>query len=449
MMSQTNIHKETLYDVLIIGGGISGAALLFELARYTDLQCLGLLEKRNAIAELNSHGRNNSQTLHCGDIETNYSLEKAIQVQATARMVVNYCQQIAQHDKLIFKYPKMVIGVGLDECRELRERYTQFRPHFPDIRLLEREQIAEVEPRLVEQRKEEVVAIAVLDDYTAVDFQALSNSFIQQARQEHNKQVDVHLSTYVREIRHHDEYFEVISNRGIYQARFVVVSAGAHSLLYAQRMGYGLNYSCLPVAGSFYYTPQVLNGKVYTMQNKNLPFAAVHGDPDILVPNKTRFGPTALVLPMLERRNLRTIPEFFRVFRLDLQVLKVLWDLFKVSDIRNYIFKNILFEIPLIRRMLFLRDVRKIVPTLLFKELKFARGVGGIRPIMIDKLNRKLHLGEAKINSGNGIIFNITPSPGATSCLSNAEKDMRIIADYLDCTIDDKRFRAELLTKQV
>lgn len=448
MLTQARIHDGPVYDVLIIGGGISGAALLFELARYTDLNELCLLEKRDSIADLNSHGRNNSQTLHCGDIETNYSLEKAVQVQATARMVVNYCRLVPERDSLIFKYPKMVLGVGARECQELRERYARFHEHFPGMQLLEKEQIAEVEPRVANARNEEIVALAVLDEYTAVDFHALSNSFIQQARQERNKQINVHLSTYVKDIRQYEDYYEVISSRGTYRARFVVVSAGAHSLLYAQRLGYGLNYSCLPVAGSFYYTPRVLNGKVYTVQKKSLPFAAIHGDPDVLVPDKTRFGPTALVLPMLERYNLRTISEFLRVFRPDWRVMKVLWDLFRVGEIRNYIFKNFLFEIPFVRRWLFLRDARKIVPDLAFKELEFARGIGGIRPIMIDKLNRKLHLGEAKINPGSGIIFNMTPSPGATSCLGNAEKDMRIIADYLGCKIDEPRFAAELLTQE-
>ena len=74
----------------------------------------------------------------------------------------------------------------------------------------------------------------------------------------------------------------------------VVVSAGGHSLLLAHQMGYGLEYSVFPMAGSFYFTPPVLNGKVYTVQNDKLPFAAIHGDPDMLADNATRFGPYGL-----------------------------------------------------------------------------------------------------------------------------------------------------------
>jgi malate dehydrogenase (quinone) len=143
------------------------------------------------------------------------------------------------------------------------------------------------------------------------------------------------------------------------------------------------------------------------------------------------------MLPMLERYNYSTIPEFMQVFSLDRQVLAVMWDLLKVKDIRDYLFKNMLFEVPLLRRHLFLKDARKVVPTLQLKDLEFAKKIGGIRPVMIDKIHRKLHMGEAKIDPGNGIIFNMTPSPGATSCLHNAEKDMRIIAQQLGCQIDD------------
>jgi len=180
------------------------------------------------------------------------------------------------------------------------------------------------------------------------------------------------------------------------------------------------------------------------VQNDKLPFAAIHGDPDVLVPGKTRFGPTALALPLLERYNIKTFPEFLQVFRPDLDVVKTLWNLMKVSEIRNYLFKNMLFEVPVIRRHLFLQDARKIVPNMQLNDLTFAKKTGGIRPVMIDKKNHCLHLGEAKLNPGNGLIFNMTPSPGATSCLGNAEKDLDIIVEFLGAKVDKERLNKDL-----
>ncbi|NBP98944.1 MAG: malate:quinone oxidoreductase, partial [Synechococcaceae bacterium WB6_3A_227] len=47
-------------DVLIVGGGVSGTALLFCLARYTNLGSLLLLEKEGQLATINSRATNNS-----------------------------------------------------------------------------------------------------------------------------------------------------------------------------------------------------------------------------------------------------------------------------------------------------------------------------------------------------------------------------------------------------
>ena len=438
------------YDVLIVGGGVSGTALLYELSCYTDLGRIGLIEKYDDFAKVNSKSSNNSQTIHCGDIETNYTLEKALKVKRTASMLVNYAHSLPdkERDDIIFKYPKMVLGVGAEECEFLRQRFEVFKEHYEGMQLLDKAQVAEVEPQVVNTeygtRPEEINALAITDDYTAVDYKAISQSFVKQAKQA-GKDIDIHLETCVSAIEESEAGHKVITNKGEFEARFVVVCAGGHSLLLAQQMGYGLNFSCLPVAGSFYFTPQVLNGKVYTVQNDKLPFAAIHGDPDVRVPGKTRFGPTALLLPMLERYNNKTIPEFFKVLRLDGSVFKVFWDLFKVSDIRNYIFKNFLFEIPWVRRRLFLKDARKIVPGLTLDDVEFAEGYGGIRPQLIDKDKKELLLGEARINPGTGIIFNMTPSPGGTSCLGNAENDLRIIIEYLGCSFNEKAFNKDLL----
>ncbi|HBJ26937.1 FAD-dependent oxidoreductase, partial [Cobetia sp.] len=352
--------SSTTYDVLIVGGGVSGTALLYELARYTDLKSVGLVEKYDHVAIVNSHGRNNSQTIHCGDIETNYTVEKARVTKRTAGMVVNFATKLSEseRDHIVYKYPKMVLAVGAKECQFLRKRFDTFKQLFPNLKLLERDDIAELEPKVVEGRRpdEEIVALGSTDEYTAVNYTTLSEAFVsegEKAAAEKGMNFDVRLSTAVEDIRKEGDVYKVKTDKGELSARYVVVSAGGHSLLFAHKMGYGLDKSCLPMAGSFYFTPKVLNGKVYTIQNENLPFAAVHGDPDVLVEGKTRFGPTALMLPLLERYNGKTFWEFLKVLRMDRNVVKALWDLMKVRDIRNYIFKNFMFEVPVLRERLF------------------------------------------------------------------------------------------------
>lgn len=447
-------------DVLIVGGGVCGTALLFELARYTDIGRLMLVERYGQLAQVNSRATSNSQTIHCGDIETNYTLEKAIRVKRTAEMIVHYADLLdpASRDRCVFSTPKMVLAVGAAETAFLRQRFQDFSPHFPAMELLEKEQIEAWEPQVARRngalRQEELVAIGIRNTYTAVDYEALAESFVAQARQaigSSSRQLQLQLQTTVERIEPEgDQSFLVTlvptdggASRQV-RARHVVVNAGAHSLLMAQQLGHGLEYSCLPVAGSFYFTPDLLRGKVYTVQNDKLPFAAIHGDPDVRAPGQTRFGPTALLLPLLERYRLASFFEFLKVLRLDWAVLTVLWQLFRIADIRNYILKNLLFEVPWLRRRLFLRDARKIVPDMTLEDLRFAKGYGGVRPQLINKREKRLMLGEARIDAGPGLVFNVTPSPGGTCCLGNAAQDLERIVARLGCRFDRERLEREL-----
>ena len=470
-------------DVLIVGGGVCGTALLFELARYTDLAGLALVERYDQLARVNSRATNNSQTIHCGDIETNYTLEKALKVKRTAEMIVHYAELLdpAVRERCVFRTPKMVLAVGEQECALLRERFARFSPHFPAMELLEKGQIAEWEPAVAlvdgQLRPEPLLAIGIRSTYTAVDYEALARSFVDQARAAIAassggeggtegaapplRQLDLLLGTSVQRITPEGELFRVTlaptpgCSAGLAAdgtpaapceilARHVVVNAGAHSLLMAQQMGFGLEYSCLPVAGSFYFTPDLLRGKVYTVQNDRLPFAAIHGDPDVRAPGKTRFGPTALLLPLLERYRPASFWEFLQVLRLDWAVLAVFWQLLRIADIRTYILRNLLFEVPWLRRRLFLADARKIVPGMRLDDLRFAEGYGGVRPQLIDKTNRRLMLGEASIAPLPGLVFNVTPSPGGTCCLGNAARDLEAIAGRLGCAFDRQRLEQEL-----
>ena len=99
---------------------------------------------------------------------------------------------------------------------------------------------------------------------------------------------------------------------------------------------------------------------------------------------------------------------------------------------------------PGIGKKFFIKEAQKIIPSLRVEDLTYASGFGGIRPQVLDKKAKKLVLGERKIKSGEGITFNMTPSPGATSCMRNALIDMLEITEYLNAEIRMDRIKAEL-----
>lgn len=446
--------EEKHYEVVVIGGGITGAALLYELARYTDIKNIALVEKYEGIATLNSKGTANSQTIHCGDIETNYTFEKAKKVKRTADMVVKYGLQYGYQNKFMFANQKMAMGVGEREVDIIKERFEIFKELYPYLELFDKEKLKEIEPKIVfdengNERPENIISMGVQKEvYTTINYGAMAISLTENAKKQENKTCDIFLNTEVLGITHiGDKFFLRTRNNMAISANFVVVDAGAHSLWLAHRMGYGKNMGCLSMAGSFYLTKQhLLNGKVYMVQNPKLPFAALHGDPDILADGCTRFGPTALALPKLERyKGLKSVPEYFQTLNFSKEVVQILWDLIKDSDIRNYVFRNYLFEIPEIGKKLFVEDAKKIVPSLKTEDIYYAKGFGGVRPQVLNRTEKKLMLGEASIDTEKGIIFNMTPSPGATSCLGNAERDVKKVCAFLNKTFNEQKFTAELV----
>ena len=433
------------YDLVIVGGGISGASLLYTVATFTDIERVALIEKEAEIAAINSHHTNNSQTLHFGDIETNYTLDKAEKVKEGAEMVAGYLEAKDPDRELHSKRSKMVLAVGDDEVDKLEARYHDegFGDLFPKLEAIGRDEIAEIEPKVVEGRdpSKELLALQTPDGYT-VDYGELAKAFVEQV--EEHEGVDVFRGTKVERVNEtDDEYLVETDEAGWFAADTTVVAAGSHSLQIAKRMGYGEDLSLLPVAGSFFLADEgLLNGKVYTLQMKKLPFAAVHGDAEVHDGNVTRFGPTAKVVPGLERGELSSVADFFDVFGMNPDSFLSYANIMADRILFPFVVENLLYDIPLVGRKAFLPHVQKVVPTVEEGDISRAKGFGGIRPQIVDTSAKSLDMGEAKI-TGDDIIFNITPSPGASTCLKNAMRDTRQVIEFLeeDYEFDEEGFR--------
>ena len=433
-----------LFETAIIGGGVAGSSLLFTLARYTNLNNIILFEKYDEVSQLNSNPKANSQTLHVGDIESNYTYEKAKKVKESSSMVSNYIKRFNGVDSCGFVKDKMLLAVGEDEIKELRNRFNEFKSLYPYLELWDREFLEEFEPKLVEGRDEPILAIGVRGEITTVDYKKLSESFIQEALNT-EKNIQMRYNEEVTKIEKDGNIYKITTDTTSFKAKSVVVNAGAYSLLFAQSMGYGKNYAILPIGGSFFFTKEkLLNSKVYTMQNPKLPFAAVHADPDLTENWNTRFGPTAFALLKLERYHKLHLKDLISALNIDKSVTQVYLNLFKDKSIRSYILKNFLEEIPHFGKDIFIKDARKIIPSLSANDLRFADGYGGMRPQIIDKKKEELLLGEAKIEEG-GIIFNMTPSPGATSSLYIAWQDAKSLCKILNASFNDEKHKIEIL----
>ncbi|SEN97465.1 malate dehydrogenase (quinone) [Halorientalis persicus] len=435
------------YDLVIVGGGISGASLLYTTAKFTDIDSIALIEKESEIAAINTHRSNNSQTLHFGDIETNYTLEKAEEVKEGAELLAGYLENYDSDREMHAKRSKMVLGVGDEEVASLEERYHEegFGDLYPKLRPIGRDEIAEIEPNVVAGRDSdtEMLALQTPDGYV-VDYGMTARSFVEQATEEPG--VDVHTGTEVTDITPTVDGYTIETDDGRFDSDATVVAAGSHSLQMAKELGYGQDKVLLPVAGSFFLADDFLNGKVYTLQMKKLPFAAVHGDADVHDPSVTRFGPTAKLVPTLERGRLSTVGDFLDVFGLNAAAFLSYANILSDRILLPYVLRNLVYDLPEIGRRQFLPQVQKVVPNAELDDIERAEGYGGVRPQIVDTSEKSLDMGEAKI-VGDDVIFNITPSPGASTCLKNAMRDTHTLLDFLEgeYEFDESAFRADTI----
>lgn len=423
------------YDVAIIGAGASGSALVYTLAKYSTINRIALIEKHATAGQVNSKSSNNSQTLHVGDIETNYSLDKVRQVYPAAMMIARYGQSLQPETRntFLFPMPKMVLAVEAHEVALMEQRYADLKSIFPRLQKLSREDLATIEPATVIGRDP---AVPILALYTtegyAVNFETLAQQWITHA---HTLRPDIDLlfSHHVDHLEKQGPHYVIhMKNGTTITTKVLVVNADSYSLLLAQQLGYGKEFSLIPIAGSFYFSKKILTAKVYTVQEPKLPFAAVHGDPDIMSPDQeTRWGPTARFYPVLEARNLKTFFSFLKSSGLErpktwLSFAKILLDPIRLK----YLLENMLYEIPGLGKHMFIKNVQKIVPSLTAADVRMAQGYGGMRLQRVDTNTKQLLLGEGKI-VGDHALFNMTPSPGASVALYNAMRDTETIAKFL------------------
>ena len=434
-----------VYDVAIIGMGDVGTATGFLLAEFTSLKSLLFLEKESGSGQVASYRKTNSQTRHPFGGELNYTPDVMRSIKRCSDMIPSYVNSAYGQGYDILRRTRsgMVLAVGKREKDYLRKKYRNtVKPVFSNAELVEdQDQIAKLEPYVVRGRKkdEEIGIIKLQADI--VDFGELARSFEGNARKRQDKRINVKFDTKVQRIEEVSDGYDMYTRNGeSFSTQYLVISAGSYTLSLANQLGLGDDYVAFPIAGKFFQSAPVINGKVYTFQEEGVPFAATHGDSE-WDGTITRYGPTASPTLMFEKGK-RDIKEF--IDNLDPVLLDTV---ISNKGIRNIMLKNIAYSMPVFGRQLFWKyEARKIVPSLPYGDLKPAPEFGGVRTTGINKRTRELKLGEFTLpevpKDGENTCANMAPSPGASGCLGIAYKNVLKIAKALDLHFDDGKFTA-------
>ena len=204
-----------MYDVIIIGGGVSGCASARELSRYQVNVCL--LEREEDICCGTSKA--NSGIVHAGYDAASGSLMAKLNVQGSEMM-----EMLSK--ELDFPYKKngsLVVCRSEDDVPNLQVLYERGLANgVKQLKILNREELKAMEPNISDD------AVAALYAPTAGIVCPFSMN-IAFAENAYENGCEFKFNTEVVEIKKVEDHFEVHTNNGVYETRYIVNAAGLYA----------------------------------------------------------------------------------------------------------------------------------------------------------------------------------------------------------------------------
>lgn len=204
-----------MFDIIIIGCGITGAAAAYELSKY-DIS-VAVLEKENDVSC--GASKANSAIIHAGyDPEPNTLMAKLnIEGGRLAREIF---------DKLDVPYRacgSMVVGFSDDELATLKKLYERGVTNgVPGMELLDGEKTRELEPNLSEKVVGSLLAPSAMICSPWEYVLALAETAVRNG-------VSLFLESEVKAIKRQDGCWHIETGNGSFDAKYVLNAAGVHA----------------------------------------------------------------------------------------------------------------------------------------------------------------------------------------------------------------------------
>lgn len=296
-----------MYDVLIVGCGIIGAAAAYELSRYELKICV--LESFNDVA--NGATKANNAILHAGYDSLPGTLEAKTNLEGI-RLAKELCAKLDVERQ---ELPALVVALNEPQMEKVKVLCAQGEKNgVPGIRLISREEILKREPNVTPNVIGGLIApgAAITDPWEYAI--ALAETAVRNG-------VEVHLSTEVTCIKKEDGTFAVHTNRGIFRTRYVINAAGNFSDRIHEMVG-GTGFHHTNYAGEYFVFDKnqcgLVNSLVFSCSVENgfkgtTIFPSVHGNllagPDFYqVKDANDLGTDGERLAELKRHILEVVP---------------------------------------------------------------------------------------------------------------------------------------------
>ena len=199
-----------MFDVVIIGAGVTGAFIARKLATY-QLKVL-LLDRENDVGNVTSNA--NSAIVHSGYDPVPGTLKALLNVQGN-KMYEQICKDLDVH---MFKIGSITVATSEAQLKMLDDLLLRSKENGVDARILSKEELRELEPNISSEALGGLLAkdAGIVDPFNLV-VHCVENAV--------DNGVELHLGEEVIDIKQGDKFL-VKTNKGEYESKIVINASG-------------------------------------------------------------------------------------------------------------------------------------------------------------------------------------------------------------------------------
>ena len=383
------------WDVAVIGGGIIGLSSALHLVKLFPKTRVVLLEKESRLA-LHQTGHN-SGVIHSGVYYKQGSRKAVFCVEGVKRLK-KYCREKGiEYDQC----GKVIVATEPSELPGLEAIYRRGQDNgVPDLRIIDADELAEIEPHTRGIKALHVPGTAV------VDFNRVSQAYADDIQQHGGEILTGHK---LLRVQRNGNDLTLETNQGEIRCRYLINCAGLYADTVARSLGGSGDVRIIPFRGEYYVlrpeSRRLVRGLVYPVPDPRFPFLGVHYTKRIN--GDVEAGPNAVLAWAREgyRKTNINLPETLRhltyvgFWRMALRTWRV-----GLSEMHRSAMKGV-----------FVKDLQKLIPEVRSEDL--TKGGAGVRAQAVSRQGALLD--DFSIQETKGAIHVLNaPSPGATSSLS-------------------------------
>ena len=385
------------FDIAVIGGGIVGAATFYKLQKKNPNLNIVLIEKMDKLADHQTG--HNSGVIHSGLYYKPGSLKARNCIQGRHELVAFAKEYGIAHDVC----GKVVVATNEKELPNLDKVFkTGLENQIEGIQKITASEVKDIEPYV------ESIGGIWVPCTGIIDFRGATEKMAELALAM-NSASEMHLGHEVLSIEKGEETSKIITNKGAFEAKYLVFCAGLQADRLAKKDGVNLKEKVVGFRGDYYELTEEAKHKVknliYPVPDPDFPFLGVHFTR--MTDGEIECGPNAV---FTFKREGYGKTDFSMRDTVDALTYGGTWKLF---------FNNMSFGINEYRRAfskrLFLKTLQRMIPSLTMEDIHPGRS--GVRALLLaqdgdtrDDFRIEYH--------GRSIHVLNAPSPAATASLA-------------------------------